>query len=114
MDLFWDILPLTIHIGGINSPIGISTPGVFIIYTLPHGIFEISGIIVAGAAGFRLTSTIINIIRRNTSISEHYWELKDSLILVAIAIILIFIAAVIEANISLPFGNYITHLSLPN
>jgi stage II sporulation protein M len=102
------------HIGGVVSPLGIITPWIFIIYTLPHGIFEISGFIIAGAGGFRLTFTIYDLIMNDTPLSDHYGEFKDSLILLAIAIILTFIAAIIEANYSIPIGNYITHLSLPN
>ena len=95
--------------------------GEFIIFTLPHGIFEISGIIIAGAAGLRLASTIINILRdvfnikNNTSILKQLksimransFEFQDSLKLFIIAAILIFIAAIIEANFTLAWGNYI-------
>ena len=97
---------------GISSPLGVSTPVAFLIYTVPHGIFETSGIIVAGAAGFRLTNLIINMIIDKKRKNELYDEFKDSLILIGIAIVLILVAAVIEANITLPLGNYITHLSL--
>jgi len=101
--------------GGIVSNYFVSNPVDFIIYTLPHGIFEIPGFIIAGAAGFRLTTLVIGIlesISRKTPISEHYWKLKDSLALLVIAIVLIFIAAIIEANISVHVGNYITGLNL--
>ena len=102
------------HIGGVNSPLGILTPWIFVIYTLPHGIFEISGFIIAGAGGLKITSIIYKLIVKDTLVSDHYLELKDALILLAIAVILIFIAAIIETNYSIPLGNYITHLSLPN
>jgi stage II sporulation protein M len=101
--------------GGIISNYGVSNPVDFIIYTLPHGIFEIPGFIIAGTAGFRLTSMVIGVInsmRRKTPVSEHYWKLKDSLALIVIAIILLSIAAIIEANFSVPVGNYITGLNL--
>jgi len=94
---------------------GVLTPGYFIIYTLPHGIFEIPGFIMAGAAGFRLTTMVVGVIKsvmRKTPISDHYWKFKDSLALIAIAIVLIFIAAIIEANITIFVGNYITNLNL--
>lgn len=95
--------------------------GDFILFTLPHGIFELSGIVIAGAAGLRLASTVINIIRdllgmkRYMSISgqirdvlhANYFEFKDSLILFLIAAVLIFIAAIIEANFTVAWGNYI-------
>ncbi len=103
---------LSSNIGSILSPLGVSNPVAFLIYTIPHGIFETSGIIVAGAGGFKLTNLVINIIMDKKTKNELYNEFKDSLILVVIAIILILIAAVIEANITLPLGNYITHLSL--
>jgi stage II sporulation protein M len=93
----------------------------FIIYTLPHGVFELAGIIIAGAAGFKLAYIMLNIIygvlkiQTNHSISnqfKHLLELnfhdfKDTLILMAIAIVLIIIAAFIEANFTLSLASYI-------
>jgi stage II sporulation protein M len=95
--------------------------GDFIIFTVPHGIFEISGIIIAGAAGFRLASTLIHVIKdifkmeRHVPIKEqlsdildlNYFEFMDSLKLFLIAAVLILIAAFIEANFTLAWGNYI-------
>lgn len=95
--------------------------GDFIIYTLPHGIFEIAGIIIAGAAGFRLASTILRIIGDITHIRGYlplkkqliqimninYEELKESLTLFAIAVVLILIGAIIEANFTITWGSYI-------
>ena len=101
--------------GSILNNYGISDPVYFVIYTLPHGIFEIPGFIMSGAAGFRLTSTIIHILTslsKDKPVNENYWEFKDSLTLLAIAVILLVIAAIIEANISVPLGNYITGLNL--
>ena len=101
--------------GGILSNYGVNNPVDFIIYTLPHGIFEIPGFIISCAAGFRLTSLVIGVInsmRRKTPVNEHYWKFKDSLTLMVIAIILLSIAAIIEANFSVPVGNYITGLNL--
>jgi uncharacterized membrane protein SpoIIM required for sporulation len=95
--------------------------GDFIIFTIPHGVFELSGIVIAGAAGLRLASTVINIIRDILDIKryipimsqlEHilnlnYFEFKDSLKLLIIAAILILIGAYIEANFTVAWGNYI-------
>ncbi|HML04426.1 MAG TPA: stage II sporulation protein M [Methanobacterium sp.] len=97
-----------------------------IVYLLPHSIFELSSYIIAGAAGFKLLSTILNIIwdglhiKRNNPLSEqvnrilsvNYLKFRDSLTLIAIAVVLLFIAAIIEANISMVFGNYITGLNI--
>ncbi len=101
--------------GGIVSNYFVNNPVDFIIYTLPHGIFEIPGFIIAGTAGFRLTTLVISMLEnmnKKTSFNDQYWKLKDSLILLVIALILIFIAAIIETNISLHVGNYITGLNL--
>lgn len=95
--------------------------GDFIIYTLPHGVFEISGIIIAGAAGFRIASMVINMARDVTHIKRYiplgdqinqilnvnYPEFKESITLFVIAVVLILIAAVIEANFTIAWGTYI-------
>ncbi len=100
----------------ISSNYGVLTVGDFIIYTLPHGILEIPGFIIAGTAGFRLSTLVIGVLKsiiKETPINVHYWKLEDSFALLIIAIILIFIAAIIEANITVSLGNYITGLHLP-
>lgn len=98
--------------------------GDFIILTIPHGIFEISGIIIAGAAGLRLGSTVLNIIRDSLEIKRYmpimsqlryvleinYFEFKDSLKLFIIAAVLILIAAFIEANFTLAWASFIKGL----
>ncbi len=112
--IYGAFLGYLIH-GSLVTSSGVFTPGRFIVYTLPHGILEIPGFIIASAAGFRLTTLVIGVIKsimRKTPVSDHYWKFKDSLILLAVAIVLIFIAAIIEANITLPVGNYITGLNL--
>ncbi len=95
--------------------------GNFIIYTLPHGIFEIAGIIIAGAAGFRLAKVEFNLLKNVTKIKGYlplrkqleqivyaeYDNLKESLVLLVIAIVLILIGAFIEANFTIAWGNYI-------
>lgn len=102
--------------GGAVSGFVVFTPAEFIIYTLPHGIFEITGFIISAAAAFRLTTLVVGLViskLNKTPASEHYWKLKDSLALLAIATVLIFIAAIIEANFSVSVGNYITGLNIP-
>jgi stage II sporulation protein M len=95
--------------------------GDFIIYTLPHGVFEIAGIVIAGAAGFRLASTMVNVIRDlmnmkkyipiadqlNQIFNVNYGEFKESATLFVIAVVLILIAAIIEANFTIAWGNYL-------
>jgi stage II sporulation protein M len=112
--LYGAFLGYLIH-GPIVTSSGVFTPVHFLVYTLPHGILELPGFIIAGAAGLRLTTMIIGLIKsimRKTPINDHYWKFEDSLALLAIAIALIFIAAIIEANITLTVGNYVTGLNL--
>ena len=95
--------------------------GDFIIFTIPHGIPELFGIIIAGAAGFRLASCILHIFQGLTHMrsdisrenqfkyilelnADEFWE---SLKLLGIAVVLLMIAAFIEANFSIPWGTYV-------
>ncbi|EKF85496.1 stage II sporulation protein M [Methanobacterium formicicum] len=94
--------------------------GDFIIYTLPHGVFEVLGIIIAGAAGFKLGSIVINILKGLLKLQSDFsmsnqvkylleanWDdLKDTLIMMGIAVVLILIAAVIEANFTIAWASY--------
>ncbi|MBU4534349.1 MAG: stage II sporulation protein M [Euryarchaeota archaeon] len=91
------------------------------ILTVPHGIFEVLSILIAGAGGFRLASFVYKYF--NDLISESWYgsllgkmshiyqmnspELEESLMLLGISIVLLFIAAFIEANITLPVAQYI-------
>ena len=97
-------------LGGQVSNVGLLTPAKFIIYTLPHGIFEVSGFIIAGAAGFRLTLIIIKLLGKDNKLKDQYGDLKDALALFGISVVLTFIAAIIEANFSLTIGSYILQL----
>ena len=95
--------------------------GDYILYTIPHGIPELIGIIISGAAGFRLASCVYNIFQGLTHMrsdisrtnqfkyilelnSDEFWE---SLKPMVIAVIFLIIAAFIEANLSIAWGNYI-------
>lgn len=94
--------------------------GDFIIYTIPHGIFELLGIIIAGAAGFKLGSIVLNILKGVLKLQSDFSmtnqlkyllevnldDFKDTLILMGIAVALIFIAAIIEANFTLSWASY--------
>lgn len=93
----------------------------FIVYTIPHGIFEIAGIILAGTAGFRLGSIVFNFIKDATKIKNNISlrnqisylfevnldDLKDSLALFIMALVLLIIAAFIEANFTVGWGLFI-------
>lgn len=95
--------------------------GSFLIYTLPHGVFEIIAIILSGAAAFRLASGVVQflkgVLKLNPNISiknqlnylveANIDEFYESLTLFAIAVVLLLIAAFIEANLTIAWGNYI-------
>jgi uncharacterized membrane protein SpoIIM required for sporulation len=93
----------------------------FIILTVPHGIFEIISFIIGGAAGFRLANFVYSFIRDMVEETWYgsFWgklkhvynlqseQLTESIILLGIAIVLLLIAAVIEANFTIGLYQYI-------
>jgi len=102
---------------------------VFLLLTLPHGIFEIPGIIIAGAGGFTLINFIhcflkdILTFERNEwgerpnlrnrlviSFNNNFKKITQSLTLLGVAIVLLIIAAFIEVYITISLANYILGL----
>ena len=112
-----------IKIGLLTSFISVQYPK-SIIFLLPHGIFELSAYVIATAAGFKFLSVAIGVIKGffmlkedipindqvNKIINDNYLKFKDSIFLLVIAIFILFIAAIIEANITVPLSNYILSL----
>lgn len=95
-----------------------------LMYIIPHGIFEFSSCIFACAGGFVLFNFVCKFIKtllkdKYGSISERiynsfvesYDKLKQSLILFAIAVILMVIAGIIEAYFTLPIAEFILSLA---
>jgi uncharacterized membrane protein SpoIIM required for sporulation len=95
--------------------------GNYILYNIPYGIPELIGIIISGAAGFRLASCIYHIFNGLTHMRsdisqtnqfkyiiemnmDEFWE---SVKLMVIAIVFLLIAAFLEANLSVAWANYI-------
>ncbi len=68
---------------------------------LPHGIFEIPAIIIAGTAGFKIPYEIVRYLLGKKEQVLTQEDIKEYLTLALISIILIVIAAWIEANITL-------------
>ncbi|CUX77087.1 Uncharacterized protein MJ0793 [Thermococcus chitonophagus] len=68
---------------------------------LPHGIFEIPGMIIAGAAGLKIPYEILRYAlgRKEEIITGE--DAKEFFKLVMISIVLIFIAAIVESTITL-------------
>ena len=113
-----------IKIGLLTSFISVEYP-ISILYTLPHGIFELSGYVIATGAGYNLLMIAISMLKDftdmeneipineqiNRILNENYTRFKDSVILIIIAIFILFIAAIIEANITVHIANYILSLT---
>jgi len=74
--------------------------------TLPHGIFEIPAIIIAGAAGFKIPYEIIRYLagRKEQILTKE--DIKEYLTLALISVILIVIAAFVEAYITPRIAEY--------
>jgi stage II sporulation protein M len=95
--------------------------GDYILYTIPHGIPELLGIIISGTAGFRLASCILHILQDLTHMRSdvsrtnqfkyileiHLDEFWESLKLLLIAVVLLLVAAFIEANITLQWAGFV-------
>ena len=82
------------------------SPFVLLVSTLPHGIFEIPAIIIAGAAGFKIPYEIIRYLAGKKEQILTKEDLKEYLTLALISIILIVIAAFIEAYITPKIAEY--------
>lgn len=91
----------------------------YIIYLIPHGIFEITGTVIQSAAGILLFGFIVKFIRawiskETDGISDAFDKTKkvliQSLVLLAFATVLMLIAAPIEAYFSVPFSDFIIGL----
>ena len=72
----------------------------FLLLTLPHGIFEIPAIIIAGVAGFKIPYEIIRYLAGKKEQILTKEDLKEYLTLALISIILIVIAAFIEVYLT--------------
>jgi len=74
---------------------------VFLLLTIPHGIFEIPGLIIAGTAGFKIPYEVLKFAlgKKEEIITEE--DAKEFFKLVGISIALILIAAIVEAKITL-------------
>ena len=75
--------------------------------TLPHVIFELSAIWIAGAAGFKIPCELIRYFIGKKEYLLNKQEITDFLILAVTALILIVIAAFIEANITMKIAEII-------
>jgi uncharacterized membrane protein SpoIIM required for sporulation len=74
--------------------------------TFPHGIFEIPAIIVAGAAGFKIPYEIVRYLMGKKEQPLTKEDIKEYITLALISIILIVIAAFVEAYITPRIAEY--------
>jgi uncharacterized membrane protein SpoIIM required for sporulation len=91
----------------------------FILYLIPHGIFEFTGLILQSAAGILLFLFVWRFIRAwrssDTDGASDAFEMTkkaliQSVVLMVIATILLLIAAPIEAYVSVPFSQAVMGL----
>ena len=73
----------------------------FFLLILPHGVFEIPGLIIAGVAGFKIPYELLRfgLGKKEEIITEE--DAKEFFKLVGVSIALILIAAIIESKITL-------------
>lgn len=93
---------------------------VVLLYIIPHGIFEFSSCIIACASGFVLFNFLYNFLktllkqdcdsiseRLYNSVDSSYDKLKQALILFFIAVILMVIAGIVEAYLTIPIAQLV-------
>ncbi len=83
-----------------------------LLFILPHGILEIPAIIIAGAAGFKIPYEIVRYLagKKETILTKE--DVKEYLTLALISVVLIVIAAWIEANITLKIAKAMLNLTM--
>jgi uncharacterized membrane protein SpoIIM required for sporulation len=83
-----------------------TNPELTLFLVLPHGIFEIPAIIIAGAAGFKIPYEIVRYLmgKKETVLTKE--DIKEYFTLALISIVLIVIAAFVEAYITPKVAEY--------
>ena len=103
------ILATVLNAVSIGSAFGVDL-AYFAPAILPHGIIEYAATVFALAAAFKITQLEITVIKtrnlRNT-LSDRNRELKDIGIMILIVVVLLAIAAVIEANFTVKIAMWI-------
>ncbi len=91
-----------LYINGMVCSMFISSISVksFLIYVLPHSVFEIPAIIIAGAAGFKVPYEIVQYLRDKKEKPLTEEDIKEFLKLTIISITLIIIAAFVEVYVT--------------
>jgi uncharacterized membrane protein SpoIIM required for sporulation len=99
----------TLFFNGLSIPILLSNVKLIdiVAYVIPHALFEFSGFVIAGSAGFKIPYEVIQYLRdkKEKPITEE--DIKEFLKLAGISIILIIIAAFVEVYITPEIANYL-------
>jgi len=74
---------------------------------MPHGIFEFPAIWIAGAAGFKIPYELVRYFTDKKDYILNREEITDFLVLAGVAIVLIIIASVVEASVTMKIGEMI-------
>lgn len=83
------------------------SPTTLSLLILPHGVFELSALFIAGAAGFKMPYELIRYLGNKKDYILNREEIKDFLILSGVSMVLIVIAGIVEANITLSLAEKI-------
>lgn len=81
-----------------------------LLFTMPHAIFELPSMWFAGAAGFKIPYELIRYFTNKKEYILNKEEAMDFLTLIGIAIVLVLIAALVEANFTMGIGETFNRL----
>jgi stage II sporulation protein M len=89
------------------------SPLVVVALLVPHGILEIPALLVAAAIGLRFARLTVRYIRGLEADLVTTRDLREAGWLVAVCAVLIVVAAFIEANLTIPFAEWVAGGDLP-
>ncbi|WP_435098985.1 stage II sporulation protein M [Halarchaeum sp. P4] len=79
-------------------------PAVFVALLAPHAVFELPALWLAAAAGFRAPAGLLAYLRRRRERPVSAQDVRDIVVLVASATVLLLVAALVEAYVSVPLA----------
>ena len=110
-------------VGALLSSLQTNGALLYILYLIPHGIFEITGTIIQSVAGILLFRFLWNFVKSTIGNHENGWGsglsqsfeknkklLIQSIVLMIFATVLLLIAAPLEAHVSYEFSRFIVGL----
>ena len=110
-------------VGALLSSLQTNGALLYILYIIPHGIFEITGTIIQSVAGILLFRFLWNFVKSTIGNHENGWGsglsqsfeknkklLIQSIVLMIFATVLLLIAAPLEAHVSYEFSRFIVGL----